>query len=99
MKISEEKKNKISEQILMVLFEKSPQAIFTSHLAKEIIRDEEFIKDLLSDLKKKKLIVEIKKNSKGIDYLRRSRWKLSDVAYTAYKKLEEGKRNIQNENL
>ena len=85
MKISEEKREKISEQILAVLYSKNPVPLFTSNIAKEIARDEEFVKSLLSDLKKKKLIIEIKKNPKGIDYLRRSRWKLSDRTYSLYK--------------
>ena len=86
MKISQEKKEKISEQILAYLYSSSPKSIFTSHIAREIARDEEFIKKLLLDLKNKKLVVEIKKNPKGITYIKRSRWKLSDIAYKAYKK-------------
>ena len=86
MRISQEKKNKISEQILAFLFSVAPRSIFTSHIAQEIVRDEEFVKNLLQDLKKKKLVVEIKKNPEGINYLRRSRWKLSDKAYEAYKR-------------
>ena len=86
MKISKKKKEKISEQILGYLFLKSPQTLFTSYIAEEIARDEEFVKKLLIDLKKKKLVVEIKKNKEGIDYVRRSRWKLSNEAYQFYKK-------------
>ncbi|MCH8945366.1 MAG: hypothetical protein IIA85_00390 [Nanoarchaeota archaeon] len=85
MKISQEKKNKILEQILMVLFSKFPQLLFTSQIASEMARDEEFIKKLLFDLKEKKLIIEIKKNPKGITYLRRSRWKMEDNIYQKYK--------------
>ena len=85
MKISEEKKEKILEQILSLLYTNSPKSLFTSQIAKELARDEEFIKKLLLKLKNKKLIVEIKRNPKGIPYLKRSRWKLSDVAYKAYK--------------
>jgi hypothetical protein len=40
---------------------------------------------LLQELKKKKFVVEVKKNPKGKIYLRRTRWKLSDVVYSAYK--------------
>ena len=47
MKISEEKKEKISEQILAVLYSLNPQAIFTSNIAKEVARDEEFTKKIL----------------------------------------------------
>lgn len=85
MKISNEKIEKISEQILNLLYSISPKFLFTSHIAREIARDEEFVKKILLNLKKKKLVNEIKKNPKGIPYLRRSRWKMSDAAYEAYK--------------
>lgn len=85
MRLSKEKRNKISEQILGLLFIKSPQAMFTAHIAQEMARDEEFMKKLLTDLKHKKLVEEIKKNPEGVIYLKRSRWKLSDKAYLAYK--------------
>ena len=87
MKLSDKKKEKISEQILALLYSHNPKSFFTSNIAEEIARDEEFTKKLLIDLESKKLIVEIKKNPKGHIYLRRSRWKLSDTAYLAYKKI------------
>ena len=86
MKISKQKREKISEQILAYLYSINPKPSFTSHIAREIARDEEFIKKLLIDLKKKKLVIEIKKSPKGVDYTRRSRWKLTDKAYEIYKK-------------
>ena len=85
MKISSKKREKISEQILSYLYSINPKSIFTSQIAEEIARDEEFVKTLLLNLKKRNLIVEIKKNPKGIPYVRRSRWRLSDAAYNAYK--------------
>jgi len=85
MKISKEKREKISEQILLFLYSISPQPKFTSHIAQELARDEEFIKKILLELKNKKLVLEVKKNPKGIDYKRRSRWRLSDKAYQAYR--------------
>ncbi|GAG20544.1 unnamed protein product [marine sediment metagenome] len=89
MKISEKKIEKISEQILALLYSVSPKPLFTSHIAQEIARDEEFIKKLLSELKNKKLVIEIKKNPKGICYLKRSRWKISDRAYQVYKQHQD----------
>lgn len=86
MRISEEKKKKISEQILYYLFLQTPKSIFTSYIAKEIARDEEFTKKILEEIKQKNLIIEIKKNKDGKDYKRRSRWKLSDSTYEYYKK-------------
>jgi hypothetical protein len=85
MKISQAKKEKISEQILAQLYLSNLRPLFTSHVAREIARDEEFVKKLLLKLKKKALVIEIKKNPKGVDYIQRSRWKLSDSAYQAYK--------------
>jgi ABC-type phosphate transport system substrate-binding protein len=87
MRISKEKKEKISEQILSYLFSISPKSEFTIKIAQELARDEEFTKKLLIDLKNKGLITEIKKNPEGIIYLKRSRWKISDKAYLQYKKL------------
>jgi len=85
MKISQKNKDRISEQILSHLFSIYPKAIFTAHISKEIIRDEEFTKKLLLGLKKKNLIIEINKNPKGIPYVRRSRWMLGREAHKAYK--------------
>jgi len=85
MKISEKKREKIYEQILALLYTSHPKPIFTSRIAQEIARDEEFIKKLLKELKSKKLVIEIRKNPKGIDYIKRSRWKLTEEAYKAYK--------------
>jgi len=85
MKISKGKKEKISEQILSLLFQESPKFLFTSQIAGEIARDEEFVKKLLLDLKKKNLVVEINKSPKGIAYSRRIRWSLTDKVYEAYK--------------
>ncbi len=85
MKISEEKKEKISEQVLAYLYYVNPKPMFTLHIAREIARDEEFIKKILLDLKKKNFVIEIKKNPQGIQYIQRSRWKLTDSIYKIYK--------------
>ncbi len=89
MKISEKKIEKISEQILALLFEQSPKLLFTSHVAVEIARDEEFVKRLLLGLKAKMLVKEINKNPQGIDYKKRSRWTLTSKTYETYKKLQK----------
>ena len=88
-RVSKEKREKISEQILHHLFTLSPEAKFTSDIAKEIARDEEFTKALLMDLSKKKLIVEINKNKNGVQYAKRQRWRLSSPAFEAYRKHQQ----------
>jgi predicted transcriptional regulator with HTH domain len=82
--ISKKKKDKIQEQILHHLFTVSPEARFTSQIAQEIARDEEFTKSVLLELKSKSLITEINQNTKGIQYVRRQRWRLSNQAFKAY---------------
>ncbi len=83
-KISQKKRDKIQEQILHYLFSISPESDFTSKIATEIARDEEFTKFLLQNLKQKSLIMEINKNSKGQEYQRRQRWRISQQAYNVY---------------
>ena len=65
-KISQQKIEKISEQILSHLFTIFPKQIFTSEIAKESARDEEFTKKLLEELEKKELIIKINKNPQGV---------------------------------
>ena len=85
MRLSQEKRDKISEQILHYLFSVSPEMKFTAEIARDIARDEEFTKFLLKELKSKELVVEINKNNSGLDYTKRKRWRLSNQAYSAYK--------------
>lgn len=89
MKISDKKKDKILEQILFLLYSSHPRPIFTSIIAEEVARDEEFVKKLMMSLKTKGLVSEIKKNSKGIDYLKRRRWTLSNGAYQKYSQISK----------
>jgi len=96
MKISKQKREKIYEQILAVLYSVSPKPLFTLNIAQELARDEEFVKSLLLELKKKELVIEIKKNPKGLSYSKRSRWKLSDTAYQAYKNHQHKQPESQN---
>lgn len=84
MRISKEKKDKIIEQILLYLYQVFPKNPFTSEIAKEIARDEEFIKKLLLELREKNFIIAIKKNKKGQPFSRRSRWRLSNKVYDIY---------------
>ena len=83
-----EKKEKISEQILAFLYSLAPKPTFTRGIALELARDEEFVKKLLQELKNKGLVIEIKKNPKGKLYLKRSRWRLTDLAYQTYKRAQ-----------
>jgi predicted transcriptional regulator with HTH domain len=97
-KISQKKKDKISEQILHHLFEISPESQFTSKISEQIARDEEFVKTILNELQKKSLVVLIDKNPKGIKYEKRQRWRLSQQAYDIYKKHQSRTKQISSTN-
>lgn len=84
--ISQPKIQKIKEQILFHIYNLFPKQVFTSDIARELARDEEFIKKILIQLNKDQLIVRIDKNPKGIKYSRRRRWRLSNQAHIAYSK-------------
>lgn len=83
-RISEEKIEKISEQILSYLFGVFPRLVFTVDVARETARDEEFVKRLLLGLEEKGAVVRVGKNSKGEVYLARMRWRISNRAHAVY---------------
>ena len=87
MRLSQEKRDRIAEQVLSHLYHNWPKSLFTAEIAREIARDEEFIKAIMQDLQNKKLVLCIRKNPKGEVYSRRCRWRLSNNAYDAYKKV------------
>lgn len=84
-KISKQKIERISEQILFYLYSIFPKQVFTADIAKELARDEEFIKHLLKELEKQQLIIKINKNPQGFQYSRRLRWRISNKAHNIYK--------------
>jgi len=92
-RLSAQKKEKVQEQILFHMYNVFPKQIFISDIAKEIARDEEFVKILMQDLEKKNLIVKIDKNPAGITYLKRSRWRLSNEIQEIYRKQSELSKN------
>lgn len=87
MRLSKEKRDKIAEQLLAHLYHSFPKQLFTAEIAKELARDEEFIKRLLFDLKDKNLVMSIKKNAKGEEFIRRIKWQLTMDAYNAYQRV------------
>lgn len=87
MKISDSKEEKIKESIIHFLFENSPKALFTAKIAQGLARDEEFIKRMLIELESQNIVIQLKKNNKGKNYKRRTRWFLNPKVYEAYKNL------------
>ncbi|VVB80547.1 Uncharacterised protein [uncultured archaeon] len=100
-KLSDKKIEKIQEQILYFLYSIFPKQIFTADIAREIARDEEFTKKMLQELEKKTLVIKIDKNSEGIKYEKRLRWRISNNAYEIYnahqKNAQQTALNIESE--
>jgi len=84
MRLSQEKRDKITEQILSFLYHTFPKQPFTAEIAREIARDEEFIKRLLFELKERGLVTSLNKNKDGIIFTRRLRWRLTQRVYDVY---------------
>ena len=84
MRLSKNKKDRIAEQILAFLYHSFPKQPFTAEIAREIARDEEFVKRILFELKEKGLIISIRKNAKGQAFTRRSKWRLTQKVYDIY---------------
>ncbi|MBT6995737.1 hypothetical protein HN865_01960 [Candidatus Woesearchaeota archaeon] len=82
--ISQVKQNKIKEQILFYLYAQFPKQPFTVDVAREIARDEEFTKRILQEMNVSSLVVKIERNSEGIKYQRRIRWRISNKAHQVY---------------
>jgi len=84
MRLSQSKKDKIAEQVLSFLYQNFPKQPFTAEIAREIARDEEFIKKILFQLKEKGLVIPIRKNPKGQVFSRRLKWRLTNKVYDIY---------------
>ncbi|MBT3691391.1 hypothetical protein HOD75_00065 [archaeon] len=84
MRLSQDKKDRISEQILSFLYHSFPTQPFTAEIARELARDEEFIKKMLFELKEKNLVIPVRKNKQGEIFSRRIKWRISKQVYDVY---------------
>lgn len=86
-KISDKKIKKLKEHILSILYDNHFNPIFTSNIAEDLIRDEEFTLRLLLELKEGGFVKEINKNTGGKKYLSRKKWILKSKIYDQYRVL------------
>ncbi|MBS3073788.1 hypothetical protein J4465_03280 [Candidatus Pacearchaeota archaeon] len=93
-RISISKEEKIKEAVLQLLFQESPNSMFTYYIAQELARDEEYMKKILEELELKKFVYSVNKNPKGVQYSRRKRWGLTPNVHEAYKKISEEKAKL-----
>lgn len=58
-KISEDKITKLKEEILSFLYENHPKMFYTYEIANHLIRDDEFVFNMLNNLKNNNLIIQL----------------------------------------
>jgi Mn-dependent DtxR family transcriptional regulator len=75
-RISQKNKEKIAKQIYDLL--KISDPLFTAEIARQISRDEEFVKKLLEEMRDLGIVKMINQNTYGQEYSRRRKWKLAD---------------------
>ena len=87
VKLSSNTINLLKDDIISILYENNLNPLLTMEIAKELRRDKEFTKRLLIELKEKGVIDQIKKNNKGKDYIKRSRWIINPGVLNKYNEL------------
>ena len=87
-RLSDEKKNRIKEEILRVLYENSPKAMPTFFISNAVIRDNEFVLGLLKDMEGVGLIDGLRR--KGEQKKIRVLWRMAGKTFREYQKLAGG---------
>lgn len=75
----------LKDDIISIIYENQLNPLLTIEIAKELRRDKEFTRVLLEELKKQDILIEIKKNNKGKDYIKRSRWAIKPEVINTFK--------------
>jgi len=83
-KISENKKELLQREILGILYQNYPKMLFTNELSELMIRDDEFILDLLKDLKKRNLVKCLENGRSGKV---KRKWGMGKEIHQKYKKI------------
>ncbi|AJF62442.1 MAG: hypothetical protein QT11_C0001G0293 [archaeon GW2011_AR20] len=82
--ISQIKKERLKEEILRIAYENHPAFLYTYQIAEQLIRDDEFILNLLKELKNNDLITCLEESG-GRNIKRK--WGLKKEVYEKYKEL------------
>ncbi len=86
-KLNQKTLEKIKSEVLSVLYDHNDEGLFTAQIANRVIRDEDFIQNLMLELEKLKVAEKEKLTRKGCSFIRRKRWRLTKKAFDAYKGL------------
>ena len=76
VKLSLKTKQHLKDDIVSVLYDKSPRSLFAFTIALELRRDKEFVKGLLIELESLGIVERMAKNARGQPYTRRVKWRI-----------------------
>jgi len=83
-KIGKEKEGRIKEEILRFLYDEYPSFHYTSGIAYEMLRDNEFVLRLMKEMLKDGIVSSFDdKGGRGA----RKKWKLREEVFSKYKEL------------
>lgn len=85
VKLSSKTTDKLKDDIISILYENQLNPLLTIEISNELRRDKEFTKRLLCELKEQGILNEIKKNNKGKNYIKRSRWAINQEVLSKFK--------------
>lgn len=78
-KISQKTRESLMNEINSILYYEAPiKGMFTKQIADKLIRDKEFIRDLLLEMERRGWIKKLGINKRNYEYIKRRKWILSD---------------------
>ena len=78
-RVSKKTREALMNEINSILFyEAGFKGLFTKEIADKLIRDKEFIKDLLLEMEKRGWVRKIGKNKRDYNYMLRRKWVLTE---------------------
>lgn len=86
-KLNQKTLEKIKSDVLSILYDHNDEGLFSAQIANNIIRDEDFVQNLMLELEKLHVVKRDKLTRKGSNFIRRKRWRLTEKAFEAYQDL------------
>ncbi len=86
-RLSKKTKEALMNEINSILYyDAGIKGMFTKEVADRLIRDKEFVRDLLLEMEKRDWVRKVKKNKRNYNYMNRRRWILSDSVMKLFDK-------------
>lgn len=78
-KLSQKTREALMNEINSILYyETNIRGMFTKEIADKLLRDKEFVRDILLDMEKRGWVKRVGKSKRNYNYVKRRRWILTD---------------------